>query len=194
MRFLAIAAMLIAIAGCSKPAQPPSTNNHAEAEAGPHKGLDRSHKGDATPGVVFKNPDGGDISIAKFKGVPVVVNLWATWCAPCVKELPTLDKLAQSHDLDGALAVIAVNQEDKPHTAVEAFLKETVRVKSLGAYQDPSMALMGKLGPDAVLPTTFLYDANGKEVWRYVGDLDWTSPEAARLLSEAGAPAHAARG
>ena len=115
MRFLAIAAMLIAIAGCSKPAQPPSTNNHAEAEAGPHKGLDRSHKGDATPGVVFKNPDGGDISIAKFKGVPVVVNLWATWCAPCVKELPTLDKLAQSHDLDGALAVIAVNQEDKPH-------------------------------------------------------------------------------
>ena len=51
------------------------------------------------------------------------------------------------------------------------------------------MALSGALGPDTVLPTTILYDANGKEVWRYVGDLDWTSPEAAKLLAEAGARA-----
>jgi hypothetical protein len=49
------------------------------------------------------------------------------------------------------------------------------------------MALSAALGPDTVLPTTILYDANGKEVWRYVGDLDWTSPEAAKLLAEAGA-------
>ena len=51
------------------------------------------------------------------------------------------------------------------------------------------MALSGALGPDTVLPTTILYDAKGKEVWRYVGDLDWTSPEAAKLLAEAGVPA-----
>ena len=49
------------------------------------------------------------------------------------------------------------------------------------------MALSGALGPDTVLPTSILFDANGKEVWRYVGDLDWTSPEAAKLLAEAGA-------
>jgi hypothetical protein len=47
------------------------------------------------------------------------------------------------------------------------------------------MAVSGALGPDTVLPTSILYDANGKEVWRYVGDLDWTSPEAAKLLAEA---------
>jgi thiol-disulfide isomerase/thioredoxin len=189
MRLLAIAMVLVALAGCNKPAGQPANNQVAASpEVGPHKGIDRSHKGQLAPDVIFKNPDGGDISLAKFKGVPVVVNLWATWCAPCVKELPTLDKLAQSHDVDGALGVIAVNQEDKPHSGVEAFLKTTIKAKSLGAYQDPNMALLGKLGPDAVLPTTFLYDANGKEVWRYVGDLDWTSPEAAKLLSEAGPP------
>ena len=47
------------------------------------------------------------------------------------------------------------------------------------------MGLSGALGPDTVLPTTILYDGNGKEVWRFVGDLDWTGPEAARLLAEA---------
>ena len=194
MRFLVIAAAFVALAGCNKPAEPTNNQVAASPEVGPHKGIDRSHKGEAAPEVAFKNPDGGDISLGKFKGVPILVNLWATWCAPCVKELPTLDKLAQSHDVDGSLGVIAVNQEDKPHPAVDAFLKTTIKAKSLGAYQDPDMALMGKLGPDAVLPTTFLYDARGREVWRYVGDLDWTSPEAAKLLSEAGAPAPAAKG
>ena len=48
------------------------------------------------------------------------------------------------------------------------------------------MALSGALGPDTVLPTTILYDAEGKEVWRYIGDLDWTGPEAAKLLAESG--------
>ena len=56
-------------------------------------------------------------------------------------------------------------------------------------YQDPDMGLSGSLGPDTVLPTTILYDAQGREVWRYVGDLDWTSPEAARLLAESGVSA-----
>jgi thiol-disulfide isomerase/thioredoxin len=125
--------------------------------------------------------------------VPVVVNLWATWCAPCVKELPTLDKLAASHRVDGQLGVIAVSQDDGPQPSVDAFLKK-LKVTDLAAYHDPKMALSGALGPDTVLPTTILYDASGKEVWRYVGDLDWTSPEAAKLLSEAGGGAPATKG
>ena len=193
MRFLVIAAAFVALAGCNKPAEP--TNNQAVAapEAGPHKGIDRSHKGQPAPTATFKNPDGGDASIARFNGVPVLVNMWATWCAPCVKELPTLDKLAQSHRVDGALGVVAVSQDSGDQTGVVAFLKK-LNIQDLGAYHDPDMKLSGALGPDTVLPTTILYDASGKEVWRYVGDLDWTSPEAARLLSEAGAPAPAAKG
>ena len=122
--------------------------------------------------------------LADFHGTPVLVNLWASWCAPCVKELPTLDKLAQSHDVDGELGVIAVSQDSGPQPSVVAFLKK-LNVTDLGAYHDPNMALSGALGPDVVLPTSILIDAEGREVWRYVGDLDWTSPEAARLLAEA---------
>ena len=183
---LLIAAMLV-LAACQKPQeQMPNESSPAAAEVGPHKGIDRSHKGQAAPTAVFSNPDGGESSIARFKGVPVLVNLWATWCAPCVKELPTLDKLAAAHRADGQLGVVAVSQDSGPQASVTAFLAK-LNVKDLGAYHDPKMALSGALGPDTVLPTTMLFDATGKEVWRYVGDLDWTSPEAAKLLAEAGA-------
>jgi thiol-disulfide isomerase/thioredoxin len=186
MRFLAIAIALAVLAGCQKqPHQPPASNQAtASAKAGPVKGVDRSHKGKPAPVADFNNPDGGEISLADFQGTPVLVNLWASWCAPCVKELPTLDRLAQSHDVDGELGVIAVSQDSGPQPSVVAFLKK-LNVKDLGAYHDPNMSLSGALGPDVVLPTSILIDADGKEVWRYVGDLDWTGPEAAKLLAEA---------
>jgi thiol-disulfide isomerase/thioredoxin len=185
MRFLPIFIALVALAGCQKQAEAPANQAvPAAAEAGPQKGIDRSHKGQPAPVTTFKSPDGGDISLAKFKGVPVLVNLWATWCAPCVKELPTLNRLAQSHDVDGQLGVVTISQDSGPQPSVAAFLKK-LNANDLGAYHDPKMALSGALGPDTVLPTSILIDANGKEVWRYVGDLDWTSPEAAKLLAEA---------
>ncbi len=191
LRILTIASAILLIAGCQNPpqqqAQTPQANEAVPAETGPVKGVDRSHKGEAAPAASFDNPDGGAISLAKFKGVPVLVNLWASWCAPCVKELPTLDKLAASHRNDGQLGVIAVSQDSGPQPSVVAFLAK-LKVKDLGAYHDPKMALSGALGPDTVLPTSILFDAQGKEVWRYVGDLDWTGPDAAKLLAEGGAP------
>ena len=69
--------------------------------------------------------------------------------------------------------------------SVVAFL-QTHKIGTLGAYQDPKMGLSGELGAE-VLPTSIFYDAQGREVWRYVGDLDWTGQEAAKLLAEAGA-------
>ena len=122
--------------------------------------------------------------LADFKGKPLLVNLWASWCAPCVKELPTLDQLAQRRTRCRCLPSARTTG---PHASVVAFL-QAHRVATLEPYQDAKMALSGALGPDTVLPTSILFDANGKEVWRYVGDLDWTSPEAAKLLAEA-APA-----
>jgi thiol-disulfide isomerase/thioredoxin len=188
MRVLLIACAFVALAACQQRAEQQPANEAAPAaQAGPVKGVDRSHRGQTAPAATFNNPDGGEISIAKFKGVPVLVNLWAAWCAPCVKELPTLDKVAAAHRLDGQLGVIAVSQDNGPQASVKAFLAK-LNVKDLGAYHDPNMSLSGALGPDTVLPTSILFDANGKEVWRYVGDLDWTGPEAAKLLAEAGAP------
>lgn len=186
MRLFVISCAVLALAACQKPSSAPSNESVPAAEAGPVKGVDRSHKGAPAPAANFHDPDGREISLAEFKGTPVLVNLWATWCAPCVKELPTLDKLAASHRDDGQLGVIAISQDSGPQASVEAFLAK-LSVNDLAAYHDPKMSFSGSLGPDLVLPTSILYDSGGKEVWRYVGDLDWTGPEAAKLLSEAGA-------
>ena len=176
-------------AGCER--EEPAANDTAAADAGvPVKGVDRSHRGQPAPDVTFADPDGGEISLADFRGTPVLVNLWATWCAPCVKELPTLNALAQAHAKDGSLGVIAVSQDNGPQGSVEAFLAK-LKVDHLGAHHDPKMALSGALGAQ-VLPTSILYDAEGREVWRYVGDLDWTGEEATRLLADR--PSAAPRG
>ena len=187
MRPLLIACALLALAACQqKPGQQSAANPGASAaEAGPVKGVDRSHKGQAAPDGTFDDPDGREISLAKFKGVPLLVNLWASWCAPCVKELPTLDRLAAAHRNDGRLGLIAVSQDSASQESVRAFLAK-LNIKDLGAYHDSKMNLSGALGPDTVLPTSILFDANGREVWRYVGDLDWTGGRAAKLLGEAG--------
>jgi thiol-disulfide isomerase/thioredoxin len=186
MRISLLMAVVIALAACNKqqPAANQAANESAAAPAGESgiKGVHRDNKGKPAPSAEFAGPDGKPVKLADFKGKPVLLNLWATWCAPCVKELPTLDRLARS----GAVQVVAVSQDTGPHASVVAFL-QSHRIAALAPYQDEKMALSGALGPDTVLPTSILIDANGNEVWRYVGDLDWTSPEAAKLLSEAGA-------
>ena len=186
MRLIVITAGLLALAACNKPAsQQPADNQAAPPEQG-IKGVHRDHQGKPAPDVGFSDPDGKSVRLADFKGKPVLVNLWASWCAPCVKELPTLDQLARRKKVE----VLAVSQDDGPHASVVAFL-QAHHIATLEPYQDSKMGLSGALGPDTVLPTSILIDANGNEVWRYVGDLDWTSPEAAKLLAEAGAPSKA---
>jgi thiol-disulfide isomerase/thioredoxin len=181
MRFLILTATLLSIAACRQGQQPAANQSSAtpSAEEG-IKGVHRDHKGAAEPAAVFTDPDGKPVKPADFAGKPLLVNLWASWCAPCVKELPTLDQLART----GRVRVLAVSQDTGPHASVVAFL-QAHKIGTLEPYQDDKMAMSGALGPDTVLPTSILYDSSGKEVWRYVGDLDWTSPEAAKLLSEA---------
>jgi len=169
------------IAGCDR--QKAEAPQAPVAEAQSIKGVDRSHKGEAAPAVKFKNPDGGDFDLAKFKGGPVLVNLWASWCAPCIKELPTLQELEGAQAEAGKMGVIAVSQDMGPQGSVEAFLAER-DIGRFAAFHDAEMKLTDALGVQ-VMPTTILYDAQGKEIWRYVGDLDWTGDEAKKLLSEA---------
>lgn len=182
MRACLLFAAALALAACHQNA--PSSSNQASAPAPAQdlKGVHRDFHGKPAPATVFNDPDGKPVRIADFKGKPVLVNLWASWCAPCVKELPTLDQLARS----GRIQVLAVSQDTGPRASVAAFLKEH-RITTLKPYQDPNMGLSGALGPDTVLPTSILFDADGKEVWRYIGDQDWTSADAAKLLSEPGA-------
>jgi len=183
--------MLLGIAGllaaCDRQKEESPQAPAAQEQAG--VGIDRSHRGAPFPDAVIVDPDGEEMALSEFKGVPVLVNLWATWCAPCVKELPTLDALAAAHRDDGALGVVTVSQDMGPQGSVRAFL-DKLGVKDLAAYHDPDMKLSEAYGAQ-ILPTTVLYDASGREVWRFVGDLDWTGAEAKALLAEAGKPSPA---
>jgi thiol-disulfide isomerase/thioredoxin len=185
MRFVRLAAASLALAaiigGCQR--HEPATENAAE-EAGPGKGLLRDKVGRPAPDVELRNADDDPATLAEAEGKPLLVNIWATWCAPCVKELPTLQAVAARA---GAPRVIAVSQDMAPRGSVDAFLDNN-RLADLEVWHDPKMALSSASGAD-VLPTTILYDAKGREVWRYVGDLDWTGEEARKLLAEVPAAA-----
>lgn len=182
--FLLLVGLLASACDRQKAGAPQAEPVAAGEEEATGKGVDRSHKGEAAPLAAFKNPDGGDFSLAKFKGGPVLVNLWASWCAPCIKELPTLQKLEAAQTKDGKLGVIAVSQDMAPKASVDAFL-EGKGIGRFAAYHDPEMTLSSALKVQ-IMPTTILYGSDGKEVWRYTGDLDWNGAEAAKLLAEAG--------
>ena len=109
----------------------------------------------------------------------MLVKLWAAWCGPCIKELPTLQALSQR---DGAPTVVEVSEDMGDRASVDAFLKQH-GIDKLKTWQDPKSTLTTTLDAQ-VLPTTIYYDGKGREVWRYIGDLDWTGPEAAKLLAE----------
>lgn len=146
--------------------------------------LDRSHGGTAAPNVAFQRPDGGQVRLSAFRGRPLLVNLWATWCGPCVVEMPSLDRLAASQPDDG-LQVIAVSQDNGGRQKVTDFFAAH-SLPNLLPYLDSEMELMFSLGADT-LPTTILYDSQGREVWRMIGMADWQSERIARLLLEADA-------
>ena len=150
---------LLAPAAIGKRARRLKRQSRARAAEETGKGVDRSHKGEAAPAIGFHDPEGDDTNLAAFRGKPLLVNLWASWCAPCVKELPTLDRLATARA--AKLAVVAVSQDMAPQSSVTAFLAAH-EIGELGAYHDPEMALTSALGVQ-VMPTSVLYDAAGKE-------------------------------
>ena len=142
------------------------------------------HRGDPYLAGTFKDPAGETIDLASFKGQPLLVNLWATWCAPCVKEMPTLDALAANDD---GLQVITVSQDLDGRQAVDPFW--TMQgFTTLQPYTDSQNNLLTALGGNPQLPTSILYDAKGQEVWRLVGPTEWTDPAVSDMLAEAGEP------
>ncbi len=179
MRLIALLLAALVAPGCDRQNADAPQAPVAEAMSG--KGVDRSHRGEAAPAVAFNDPAGTETSLASFKGRPVLVNLWASWCAPCVKELPTLAALAERQAADG-LAVIAVSQDMAPKASVDAFLAGK-GIGRFAAYHDAEIRLTDALGVQ-VMPTTILYDAQGREAWRFVGDQDWAGVDARALLDE----------
>ena len=138
--------------------------------------------GQKAPDASFSGPDGGDVSLSDFAGRPLLVNFWATWCAPCKAEMPTLDALAALEK--GRVAVIAVSQDLEGRPPVVAFFEKT-GVKNLEPYTDSDNLLLAAFNNQLALPTTILYDSEGREVWRVVGGVEWDDTEMAKLLREA---------
>ena len=128
-------------------------------------------KAPPVPQAVFLDAANGKHRIGDFKGKYVLVNLWATWCAPCVSELPSLVKLQAAVP---GIKVLAVDVgHDKPEKAA-AFLKDH-KADSLGVNVDTELALLHAFGAYG-LPTTVLVDPSGKEVAKAQGPAEWSSP------------------
>ena len=142
--------------------------------------LDRSHAGTSAPNLLFEDPAGEPASLADFRGKPVLVNLWATWCGPCVVEMPSLDALAARNP---AIHVLALSQDMNGQEKVDAFFAER-KFARLERYIDAELSMMSALEVDT-LPTTILYDSKGQEIWRMTGREDWTGQRATELLKEA---------
>jgi len=132
------------------------------------------------PMTPFTDPDGKSVTLADFKGKVVVVNLWATWCAPCKVEMPTLSRLAATYQAQPVeVMAISIDKEDKLAEA-KAFIGAN---RPLKFYSDVGMALPFAFDPRAEgFPTTIIYDKRGVERARLAGDADWASPEAIELV------------
>ena len=127
----------------------------------------------------FANDKGETIDLSKWKGRVVLLNLWATWCSPCKKEMPDLAKLQTA--LGGKdFEVVALSVDRKGLEASKAFLNE-IGANNLAAYVEPeakSLAALQALG----LPATVLIDRQGKEAGRILGPAEWASPEAQGMV------------
>ncbi|MGY6635745.1 MAG: TlpA family protein disulfide reductase [Erythrobacter sp.] len=136
--------------------------------------IDASHAGAMLPELVVRNAAGAELDLGIIEG-PVLLNLWATWCAPCVVEMPQLDALAS--EMEGEIRVVTVSQDLRGAEVVTPFFAGKGFVH-LEPWLDPETALSAQFSEAGQLPLTILFDASGREVWRVAGGYEWDSSEA----------------
>ncbi|MCM8738416.1 TlpA family protein disulfide reductase [Azospirillum sp. A1-3] len=133
------------------------------------------------PPLSFVDAEGRRVDLAEFKDRVILLNLWATWCGPCVKEMPSLDRLQAQLGGD-AFQVVALSLDRGGRTAVEPFYKKT-GVEHLTVFLDPGSESMKVLSLRG-LPTTILVDPEGRELGRVEGAVEWDSPEVVAFLRQ----------
>jgi thiol-disulfide isomerase/thioredoxin len=131
------------------------------------------------PDIAFLAEDGSEARMDDAKAAVTVVNFWATWCPPCRKEMPSLDRLHTAVSGDG-IAVIAINIERKGLAKARAFY-DKIGIEHLDVLADQANALPPRLGIIGY-PVTLVLDAQGREIARMQGDAEWDAPEAQDLL------------
>lgn len=136
----------------------------------------------ARPSAALIDAEGQTHTLAEYEGEVVLVNLWATWCAPCKVEMPILDDIAGANQ--GKLRVITISEDgEKNLDKVPPFFAEQ-KFAHLEPWLDPKQDLSFTM-QIGEMPTTFLYNAEGKEIARVTGEYDWQGEEAQALIAEA---------
>jgi thiol-disulfide isomerase/thioredoxin len=136
----------------------------------------------ALPEIAFEDAGDKALKLADYKGKVVLLNFWATWCAPCVKEMPSLDRLQAAMDKEKFVVVpLSLDGPSKPKVA--PFYKDK-NLANLGIYYDKGRKVQQALDV-AVLPTSILIDGEGREIGRLQGEADWDKPEAVAMMKAA---------
>ena len=132
------------------------------------------------PEVSFTDDAGKSLTLADFKGQVVVMNLWASWCAPCKEEMPTLAKLQGAYAAQPVKVVTISVDRDEDLNLAQAMIAQNPPLK---LYRDPSYSMAFALQPRAQgFPTTVIFDRQGRERARLSGGADWSSPQARTLV------------
>ncbi|MEP5937233.1 MAG: TlpA disulfide reductase family protein [Erythrobacter sp.] len=180
---LTLLALALAVSACDREADPAvqQEENSASAKQELSGTIDRSFEGTLLPAILLNDPDGNALNLGAVQGTPVLVNLWATWCAPCIVEMPMLDNLADVMGDD--LRVVTISQDLQGADRVAPFFA-TREFRNLEPWLDPENAVGDAFG-DGVMPITVLFDASGREIFRVAGGYEWDSEEAIAAVREA---------
>ncbi len=141
----------------------------------------KPHAPTPLPALSFLDGDGRPIGLDRFRGHGVVLNLWATWCVPCVTEMPALDALARTL-APSDIQVLTVSMDHGGADAVRPFFAAH-GIRSLPVLLDPHSTALSALGLNGI-PVTLLIDRDGREVARLEGPVDWATPQAAALVEQ----------
>jgi len=155
----------------------------AAAREGDMKKLIFHAEPEVVSSAAFLLADGaGEMTLEAYRGKHILVNFWATWCAPCRKEMPQLSELQAEFGGDAFEVVTIATGRNSPTGIVKFF--DEIGVDNLPRHQDPKQALAGEMAIFG-LPITVLIDPEGREVARLRGDADWSSESAKAVIAAA---------
>lgn len=156
------------------------SDTEAQTSSAPPKEFEQLNSRFPAPKTPFADEHATSITIDAFKGRIVILNFWATWCAPCIKEMPTLERLAARLPAE-KFAVIAVSQDKGGASIAKPFL-DRIGVRSLQLYIDPNGRLSRDLGIRG-LPTTVVIARDGTVVGKLEGAAEWDANEMVAYLT-----------
>ena len=138
----------------------------------PHGQIRSPALGEAVPNFTLRQPDGQVVALSDYRGKIVLLNFWATWCAPCIEEMPSLNRLAERYAGKG-LEIVAVSVDEDPAAYQDFLSKNQISFLTL---RDPSRNTSERYGTFK-LPESYLISRDGRLLQKIIGAADWTSSE-----------------